>query len=128
MIKLSSGVYAVSPGDVVQIAVTSVNMVNNSQLDPQLTPAGINNDFVKSGELTMGNAATSFAVTYSFPNPLPDGAKYTRTITGPGGFSDGPSDVLAAPGQTLVVLPYILNLAAATPAAAGAGQGSGPQD
>ena len=108
----SPDIFIAAVGDVVRISVQSVNFVINAKLDPKLTQIRADN-FTKVGELTMGNAQMAFSVDYNFPNPLPAGGKYTRTVTGPGGFVDGPIDVTPAPGQTLIVLPYVLKVAPA---------------
>jgi hypothetical protein len=109
--KISPDVYSVAVGEVVRITVQSINFVINADLDNKLTPVGPASNFSKAGELRMGNADTTFTVGYNFPNPMPSGGKYTRTITGPGGFSDGPFDVLQPGSQGNVTLPYILKLA-----------------
>jgi hypothetical protein len=109
--KISPDVYSAAAGEVVRIAVNSVNFVINAVLDDKLTPVGPGSDFSKAGELTMGNADTTFSVGYNFPKPLPEGGKYTRTITGPGGFIDGPFDVLQPGSETNVTLPYVLKVA-----------------
>src|SRR5215471_2172052 len=113
-------VFRASPGDVIQITVQSVNMVQNAKFDPKLTVTS-DEPVRKVGQITMGNTETTFAVAYSFPKQQPAGAKYTRTVTGPGNFTDGPFDVTAAPGEELIMLPYILK-----PAQAG-GVGGGGQ-
>jgi len=111
MTKISPDVYSAAQGEVIRISVQSVNFVINADLDPNLTPVGPTTAFSKAGELTMGNADTTFAVGYNFPNPMPAGGKYTRTITGPGGFTDGPFDVLQPGSQANVTLPYVVKLA-----------------
>jgi hypothetical protein len=109
--KISPDVYSAAPGEVIRITVQSVNFVLNADLDDELTPVGPVSDFSKAGQLTMGNSETTFSVGYNFPNPLPAGGKYTRTIAGPGGFTDGPFDVLQPGDETNVALPYVVKLA-----------------
>ncbi len=111
MTKISPDVYSAAAGEVIRITVQSINFVINADVDDKLTPVGPVSDFSKAGELTMGNAGTTFSVGYNFPNPLPAGGKYTRTITGPGGFTDGPFDVLQPGSQANVTLPYVMKLA-----------------
>jgi hypothetical protein len=86
--------------------------VINANLDPKLTSVGAVNNFSKAGQLTMGRADTTFVVNYNFPVPLPAGGKYTRTITGPGGFQDGPFDVVQVGAVTSETLPYVVKSAA----------------
>lgn len=108
MTKISPDVYSAAAGEVITITVHSINFVVNAVLDDKLTPVGLVSDFSKAGQLTMGDAATTFAVSYNFPKPLPAGGKYTRTITGPGGFTDGPFDILQPGDETNVALPYVV--------------------
>jgi hypothetical protein len=110
MTKIGPDVYSVATGDVIQIYVQSVNFVINADFDPKLTTVGPVNDFSKTGQLTISDGDTDFSIGYNFPNPLPTGGKYTRTITGPGGFTDGPFDVLQPGNQGNVTLPYIVKL------------------
>jgi len=110
MTKIDPDVYSAAPGEVIRITVQSVNFVINADLDNKLTPVGLVNDFSKAGELTMGNATATFSVSYNFPDPTPPGGKYTRTITGPGGFTDGPFDVLQPGNERNVALPYVVKL------------------
>jgi hypothetical protein len=113
MTKIGPDEYSAIAGEVVRITVQSVNFVINANLDPKLTPVGSVNDFSKAGELTMGNSNATFAVNYNFPKPLPAGGKYTRTITGPGGFTDGPFDVAQIGDESSETLPYVVKLAPA---------------
>jgi hypothetical protein len=108
MKKISPDVYCAAAGEVIRVTVQSVNFVINANLDNKLTPVGPVNDFSKSAQLTMGNAETTFVVSYTFPNPLPAGGKYVRTITGPAGFKDGPFDVLQPGSEPNVALPYVV--------------------
>jgi len=107
MTKISPNVYSAAAGEVIQITVQSVNFVINADLDDKLTPVD-QTDFSKAGKLTMGNAETAFGVSYNFPNPMPAGGRYTRTITGPGGFTDGPFDVLQPGNEANVALVYVV--------------------
>jgi hypothetical protein len=118
MTKISRNVYSVAAGEVVRIKVQSVNFVLNVKLDDKLTPVGPVNDFSITGELTMGAADNAFSVNYNFPAPMPAGGKYIETVTGPGGFTDGPSDVLQIGNLPSETLTYVLRLAAVTGAAA----------
>jgi hypothetical protein len=113
MTKVSPDVFSATAGEVIQITVQSVGFVINADLDPKLKPVGPVNDFSKAGQLTMGNADTTFVVGYNFPTPLPAGGKYTRTITGPSGFTDGPFDVLQPGNENNVTLPYVIEFVAA---------------
>jgi hypothetical protein len=115
MTKIGPDVYSASAGEVIRITVQSEKFVINADLDNKLTPTGPKSDFSKAGELTIGASDTTFAVGYNFPNPLPAGGKYTRTITGPGGFTDGPFDVLQPGNQTNVTLPYVIRLSRSMP-------------
>lgn len=115
MTKNSPDNYSAAAGEVIRITVQSDTFNVNADLDTQLTPVGPVGQFSKAGELTMGNADTTFNVTYNFPTA--SGGKYTRTVTGPNGFKDGPFDVFQQGSQTSVALPYVLKFVAA----AGAG-------
>jgi hypothetical protein len=111
MTKIGPDVYSATTGDLIRITVQSVNFVVNADLDDKLAVVGPVNDFSKVGELTMGDAEATFVVSYNFPDPMPAGGKYTRTITGPGGFIDGPCDVLQPGAEANVALPYVVKLA-----------------
>lgn len=111
MQKIGVDEYSAAPGEVLTIKIESVNFVINADLDPLLTPGPATN-FSKSGSLTMGGADTTFVVGYNFPVPLPAGGKYTRTVTGPGGFVDGPFDVVQIGAVPNVALPYMVKVAA----------------
>lgn len=116
MTKITADVYSATAGEVIRITVRSINFVLNAVLDEdKLTSVGPVSDFSKAGQLTMGSAETTFSVGYNFPNPLPAGGKYTRTITGPGGFTDGPFDILQPGNETNVTLPYVVKPAVEAP-------------
>jgi hypothetical protein len=127
MKKLGPDRFSATAGEKIRITVRSVNFAINADLDPKLSPVGPVNDFMKVGELTMGNEDVTFSVDYNFPNPLPDGGKYTRTIAGPAGFIDGPVDVVQLGKEPLLTLTYTVEAAgAAVVDGAGAGaQGGG---
>jgi hypothetical protein len=118
MTTQSPDVFVAAPGDQIQITVNSVGFDQNAKFDPKLNIPS-DTQFQKIGQLTMGAAQTIFAIDYNFPDPPPAGAKYTRTVTGPGGFVDGPSDIPALAGQPLLVVPYVLKLSAAGAALGG---------
>jgi hypothetical protein len=118
MTKISPDVYSAALGEVIRIIVRSVNFDINADFDSQLKIVS-QGQFSKTGELTMGNADTTFAIVYNFPDPMPAGGKYTRTVTGPGGFTDGPFDVLQPGSEPNVVLTYVIKLAAAAGAPGG---------
>jgi hypothetical protein len=121
MTRLGRNFYSATPGEVIRITVRSVNFVINANLDPKLAPVGPVNDFSKAGELTMGNTDTVFAIDYNFPNPMPQGGKYTATVSS-GDFTDGPNDILQVGAEPTETLAYVVKFAA--PAlAGGAGQG-----
>jgi hypothetical protein len=105
----SPDVFLVQPGDKIRITLNSVNFANNAKFDPKLELKSQTN-FEEVAEIEMGNSHCAFAVAYGFPSPLPGGAKYTETITGPDGFIDGPNDIVPQVGQTLIVRPYVLQL------------------
>lgn len=114
MTKIGPDVYSAASGEVIRITIHSINFDINADLDDKLVPVGSVSNFSKAGQLTMGSAETTFAVGYNFPNPLPPGGKYTRTVTGTGGFTDGPFDVLQPGSETSVMLPYVVKLAVKT--------------
>lgn len=101
--------------DTIEFIVESVNMVNNADLDAALNPTTVNN-FKKTGKFTMDSADQTIVISYGFPTNVP-GAKYTRTIIGPG-LTDGPFDVTKPAGETRSDLSYEFTFVAA----AGAGQ------
>jgi hypothetical protein len=111
--------YSAAPGEEVQITVQSVNFVINARLDTNALTVSQPDDFTKVGKMTMGNADTTFNVTFVFPNPLPAGGKYTYTVAGPD-VSDGPLDVVQIGNQLTEALPFMVRAAAA---AAGGGAG-----
>ena len=125
MTKINPDVFSANAGEVVRITVQSVGFDVDADLDPQLTPVGAVNDFSKAGELTMGNADTTFVVSYNFPTPMPAGGKYTRTITGPHGFSDGPFDIFQPGDENNVALPYVIEFVAAAAGGGAAGAAGG---
>jgi hypothetical protein len=111
--------YSATPGEEIQITVQSVNFVINARLDTDVLTVSQPDDFTKVGKFTMGNADTTFIVTFVFPDPLPAGGKYTYTVKGQSG-SDGPHDVLQIGSLLTETLPFKVRAAAA---AAGGGTG-----
>jgi hypothetical protein len=113
MTKESPDVFIAADGEEIEIAVTSVNFDLDANFDPALSVT-VDAQFRKVGTVTMGDASMAFTIFYNFPDPVPPGGKYTRTITGPDGFQDGPFDIPPDPAQSVVPISYVFKLAPAT--------------
>lgn len=97
--------YSAVEGEQITVSVKSVTFNNNAKLDTVLNPV-TTDQLTKIGKLTMGTADVSFTIIYGFPPTVPDGGKYTVTVSGLN--ASDVSDVFKSGSDSTSTLPYIV--------------------